>query len=131
MRHKQKPMSGPAVAGTGAPQNRRKHSRKPSDGAGTLFHRPAEKSCELVNLSYGGACVTCPKGFVPNVGQPVQLQFPDGSTAIGRVAWVSKQEIGITFLELVPDVFDRPDSASDGLRSFTRIVSLQISKHSG
>jgi len=112
--------------GAQPPSNRRRHPRRAADGPGRLEHRLAETRCELVNLSYGGARLTCPQGLVPRIGEPVRIGFLDGSTVVGRVTWLDKQEIGISFTGLVPDIHDRTDGTSDGIRLFTRIVSLQL-----
>lgn len=108
--------------------NKRKHRRDLAAGPGKLVHRRDQVTCELVNLSYGGACIACPKGLVPALGEPVQLRFIDGSTVTGRVAWIAQQQVGISFASLVPDIHDRPDAVSEGSGFFTRIVSFQIAK---
>lgn len=114
--------------GSLARANTRKHRRDVAAGPGKLVHRRDEVTCELVNLSYGGACIACPKGLVPAIGEPVQLRFIDGSTVTGRVAWIAQQQVGISFVSLVPDIHDRPDAVSQGAGFFTRIVSFQLAK---
>ncbi len=108
--------------------NKRKHRRELAAGPGKLVHRRDQLTCELLNLSYGGACIVCPKGLVPALDEPVQLRFIDGSTVIGRVAWIAQQQVGISFASLVPDIHDRPDAVSEGSGFYTRIVSFQIAK---
>lgn len=108
--------------------NNRKHRRDLAEGPGKLVHRRDQVTCELVNLSFGGACIACPKGLIPAIGEPVQLRFIDGSTVTGRVAWIAQQQVGISFASLVPDIHDRPDAVSQGAGFFTRIVSFQIAK---
>lgn len=117
-------------AGSQARTNKRKHRREAAAGPGKLVHRRDELTCELVNLSYSGACIACPKGLVPDLGEPVQIRFIDGSTVVGRVAWIARQQVGISFASLVPDIHDRPDAVSQGSGFFTRIVSFQIAKQS-
>lgn len=104
---------------------RRRHSRSTAAGPSQLASRLGRLTCELLDLSYNGARVTCPKGLVPDIGELVRLGFVDGTSVVGRIAWLGSAEIGIQFNALVPDIHDRPDGTHLGKAYFTRILGRQ------
>lgn len=123
------PFGAPPKAAGNTP-NRRQHRRAAADGAGRLIHRLDEAVVDLVDLSYGGARIAYPRGLVPKIGEGVCINFLDGSSVFGRVAWINGKQIGVCFTKIVPDIHDRADGTSDGKTLFTRIVSIQLQRQS-
>jgi len=68
--------------------------RLSSEGA-TAHHRGRKHKVELINLSSGGAMISC--GFEPRLWDILELQISDGPRFEGAVRWIKDGNVGIEF----------------------------------
>jgi hypothetical protein len=108
----------------------RLHARSSSAAMVRLGTTKCTLAARLVDVSVSGLKCKVRQGLIPNVGETILVEWPDGSTSFASLQWINEQQLGLHLDCLTPDIGDRIDTASLGLESYCRLIGLQISSAS-
>ncbi|MEM9028178.1 MAG: PilZ domain-containing protein [Pseudomonadota bacterium] len=104
---------------------RRRTERVPT-GYNVSFRMPEfQNLAELIDISATGCRIRVRNGLAPYDHGLIRISTMDQSQIDGKVIWVSGQDCGVIFSQLIPDVFDFVHFDHLGEEFYWRIAEMQ------